>query len=176
MRLPATIILLAALNALAAPPAHAESLYKCDAKGAVTIQSDPCPSGSTQVWQRDATPEPGPTPEEISARAALASAEAQRLAEQAHLDEQERIKELLRRDDEARLRADETAGNARPERKSECTMAHEFSDAANAKDWLMLSQSQRDRIRDWVIDKCRDPRGNPINPVEPPTDAPAVTL
>lgn len=168
------LFLLATSAAGMALPVAAESLYKCDAKGAVTIQSDPCPSGSTQVWQRDATPDPGPSAEVISARAALASAEAERLAESARLAEQERIKELLRRDDEARRRADEAAGNVRPERKSDCTLAHDFSDAANAKDWLMLSQSQRDRIREWVIEQCRDPRGNPIDP--PKEEAPAVNL
>jgi hypothetical protein len=143
--------------------AAAESLYKCDAAGAVTIQSEPCPKGSTQVWQRDATPEAGPSAEELAARAALAAAEAQRLAESARAAEQERIAELLRRDDEARLRAAEASGSARPERKSECTQAHEFADAANAKEWLNLSETQRDRLRNWVIELCKDPLGRPLD-------------
>lgn len=144
------------------PAAAAESLYKCDAQGAVTIQSEPCPRGSTQVWRRDATPETGPSPEELAARAALAAAEAERLAESARLAEQQRIAELLRRDDEARLRAAEVSGNVRPERKSECTLAHEFADAANAKEWLNLSQTQRNRLRNWVIEQCKDPLGRPL--------------
>ncbi|KFN50151.1 hypothetical protein P873_07900, partial [Arenimonas composti TR7-09 = DSM 18010] len=61
------------------------TLYKCDAGGAITIQSDPCPRGAVEVWRRDATPEAGPTPEELAARAALAQAQAQRAAEEARL-------------------------------------------------------------------------------------------
>src|SRR5687767_5673147 len=98
MRLVSVALVLFAVAA----PAAAESLYKCDTDGAVTIQSEPCPRGSTQVWKRDVTPEAGPTPEEIAAKAALAAAEAQRLAEQARLAQQARIDELVRRDDEAR--------------------------------------------------------------------------
>ena len=150
-----------------ASPAFAESLYKCDTDGAVTIQSEPCPRGSTQVWKRDVTPEQGPSAEELSARAALAAAEAQRLAEQSRLAEQARIDELVRRDDEARARAAE--GTARtPARKSECTLAHEFADAANAKEWLNLSETQRARLRTWVIEACRDPRGNVREPQRDP--------
>jgi hypothetical protein len=156
----------------AAAPVRAESLYKCDADGAVTIQSEPCPKGSTQVWMRETTPDPGPTAEELAAKAALAAAEAQQLAERARLAEQERIAELLRRDDEARLRAAEAEGGKRPERKSGCTLAHEFQDAALAKEWLNLSQTQRDRLRAWVIEQCKDPLGRPL---DAPT-APAVTL
>jgi hypothetical protein len=163
MRMSRSVIL---LLLVLSPLAAAESLYKCDANGAITIQSDPCPSGSTEVWRRDATPEAGPSAEELAARAALAAAEAQRLAESARLAEQQRIAELLRRDDEIRLRAAEASGSGsdsvRPERKSECTQAHEFSDAAHAKEWLNLSQTQRDRLRSWVIEQCKDPRGRPV--------------
>lgn len=176
-------IAFAVFAAVAAAPAVAGELYKCDADGAVTIQSEPCPRGSTQVWKRDATPEPGPTPEELAAKAALAQAEAQRIAEQARLAEQARIDELVRRDDEARARAAEASGRI-PPRKSDCTLAHEFADAANAKEWLNLSETQRSRIRNWVIEQCRDPRGNIEQPARPspteplPEGAPAdpVTL
>ena len=177
MRLVSVALVLFAVAA----PAAAESLYKCDTDGAVTIQSEPCPRGSTQVWKRDVTPEAGPTPEEISAKAALAAAEAQRLAEQARLAQQARIDELVRRDDEARARVAESEGRI-PPRKSECTLAHEFADAANAKEWLNLSETQRSRLRTWVIEQCRDPRGNIEQPAPPPAlapeDAPAepVTL
>lgn len=156
---------------LAGSPAAAGTLYKCDAAGTVTIQSEPCPKGATTVWQRDATPEPGPSPEEIAAKAALARAEADRIAEQARLAQQERIDELIRRDDEARARAAEASGRI-PPRKSDCTLAHEFADAANAKAWLNLSRTQRDRLRAWVIDQCRDPIGNPLPEATP---APATT-
>lgn len=159
-------------TAAIASPAFAESLYKCDTDGAVTIQSEPCPRGSTQVWKRDVTPEQGPSAEELSARAALAAAEAQRLAEQSRLAEQARIDDLVRRDDEARARAAESTGRI-PPRKSECTLAHEFADAANAKEWLNLSETQRARLRTWVIEECRDPRGNLREPQRDP--APEAT-
>lgn len=160
-------LLLPVALALQAAPVAAESLYKCDAGGAITIQSEPCPRGATQVWQRETTPEPGPSAEELAARAALAAAEAERDAEQARLARQARIEELLLRDEEARARAADPAG-ARPERKSECTLAHEFADAANAKEWLSLSETQRARLRNWVIDQCRDPIGNPTETPAPP--------
>ena len=49
------------LLAAAAPVAAADTaeLFKCvDAVGVTSIQSEPCAKGSTQVWRRDATPEP----------------------------------------------------------------------------------------------------------------------
>ena len=53
---------------LVAPVADAGLLYKCSsAKGAVTIQSDPCPTGSTEIWQRDSTPAPQPTLQQVVA-------------------------------------------------------------------------------------------------------------
>ena len=166
---PARVLLFALPVALLLPaaPAAAESLYKCDAGGAITIQSDPCPRGATQVWQRETTPDPGPSAEELAARAALATAEAERDAEQARLARQARIEELLLRDEESRARAAE-AGGERPARKSGCTLAHEFADAANAKEWLNLSETQRARLRNWVIDECRDPIGNPTEAPAPP--------
>ena len=57
------------LLAAAAPVAAADTaeLFKCvDAVGVTSIQSEPCAKGSTQVWRRDATPEPPPTPEQAA--------------------------------------------------------------------------------------------------------------
>jgi hypothetical protein len=149
-------ILLLAL-VLAAPAARADALYKCtDAAGAVSIQSSPCPKGSTQVWKREATPDPEPTPEQLAARAALAEAEAQRAAELAREAEAARLADEVEREAEARRLADEAAG-IRPERKSECTLAHDFADAVAAKPWLELGEYQQRRLREWVIEQCRDP-------------------
>lgn len=142
---------------LVAPAARAEALYKCtDAAGAVSIQSNPCPKGSTQVWKREATPDPEPTPEQLAARAALAEAEAQRAAEQERQAEAARLAEEAEREAEAKRLADEAAG-IRPERKSECTLAHDFADAVAAKPWLELGDFQQRRLREWVIEQCRDP-------------------
>ena len=137
--------------------ACAEALYKCtDTAGAVSIQSSPCPKGSTQVWKREANPDPEPTPEQLAARAALAEAEAQRAAELAREAEAARLAEAAEREAEAKRLADEAAG-IRPERKSECTLAHDFADAVAAKPWLELGEFQQRRLREWVIEQCRDP-------------------
>ena len=136
-----------------AAPAAAESLYKCiDAQGAVSILSHPCPAGSTQVWKRDATPEPGPSVEELAARAALAEAEARRAAEEARLAEAARLAEVQRREAEAKALAEEASGS--PRIKSECTKAHEFSEAALEKDWLRLTEAQQAELRAWVVAQC----------------------
>lgn len=58
---------------LVAPVADAGMLYKCSsAKGAVTIQSDPCPTGSTEIWKRDSTPAPQATLQQVVANSAQA--------------------------------------------------------------------------------------------------------
>jgi hypothetical protein len=155
--------LLPLLLLLAAPAVSAQSLYKCDAKGAITIQSDPCPAGSTEVWRRDATPETSPTQEQLSARAELAQAEADRAAEQARVAEQARLADEARRAAEARARSEAAA--TPPARKSECTLAHEFSEAVDAKPWLQISDAQRTRLRDWVAGQCRNPDGSVASPV-----------
>lgn len=149
------ILLIALL--LASPIAAAEALYKCtDPKGAVSIQSEPCAQGSTQVWKREATPDPSPTPEELAARAALAQAESDRIAETARLAQERRMAAQARLDDEKRLR--EAVASAIPtERKSECTKAHDFNDTAAQLAWLELTQLQRERMKRWVIEQCRDP-------------------
>lgn len=133
-----------------AMPVAAESLYKCtDPQGAVTIQSAPCPAGSTQVWRRDATPEPPPSAEELAARAALAEAQAREAAEAA------RAAELQARAEEARLAREAQAAQAEPQRiKSECTRAHEFQQAALEKEFLRLTEAQQAELRAWVVATC----------------------
>jgi multidrug efflux pump subunit AcrA (membrane-fusion protein) len=158
-RLPALALL------LLAPLAQAEALYKCtDAKGAVSIQSEPCARGSTQVWKRDAAPEAGPTPEQLAARAQLAQAQADQAAQAARLAEEQRQAAQAQREAEAKAQA-EAAARGTPERKSECTLAHEFNDAVAAKPWLEMTQAQSERIKRWVVDLCRDPDA-PV-PAEP---------
>ena len=64
--------------------------------------------------------------------------------------------EAAEREAEAKRLAEEAAG-IRPERKSECTLAHDFADAVAAKPWLELGEFQQRRLREWVIEQCRDP-------------------
>lgn len=150
-------ILLAAML-VASPLAAAEALYKCtDAKGFVSIQSEPCAKGSTQVWKREATPDPAPSPEEMAARAALAQAEAERIAETARLAEERRLAAQARIDEDKRLREAVADAVAPPPRKSECTKAHDFNDLAQQLAWLELTQLQRERMQRWVVEQCRDP-------------------
>ncbi len=149
------ILLIALL--LVSPMAAAEALYKCtDPQGAVSIQSEPCAKGSSEVWKREATPDPEPSQEEWAARTALAQAEAQRIAETARLAEQRRLDAQARIDDDKRLR-EAVASAVPPPRKSECTKAHDFNDLAGQLAWLELTQAQREGIKRWVVVTCRDP-------------------
>ena len=95
------LLLSAGLAALClAPPARAEALYRCeDGKGAVSIQSEPCPKGMTQVWKRETAPDPEPTPEARAAQAAAAEAEVQRQEEAARLARLESLAERLQREE-----------------------------------------------------------------------------
>ncbi|KAA2283964.1 hypothetical protein [Arenimonas fontis] len=140
---------LTCLVLLGAVPAAspAASLYKCEGeKGAVSIQHEPCPRGTRQVWKREVRPEPEPGPEELAARAA-AQAEAERAAEQARRQAQAEA--------EAQAREQE---RRREERKSQCHLAHDFQDQALAlDDILVLGEAQKQRLRDWVVETCRDP-------------------
>ena len=144
---------------LATTPVLAESLYKCtDAAGAVSIQSEACPKGSTQVWKRDASPDPEPSPEALAALAAQAQAQANEAAETARLAEERRLAEQARREEDARIRAAVAEASPPPARKSDCTLAHDFSDTASAnQSWLDLNQAQREAVKRWVVEQCRDP-------------------
>lgn len=157
-RLP-TVVLFGLAVLLCPHAARAESLYKCTGeKGAVSIQSEPCPKGMTQVWKRDTAPDPEPSPEERAAQAAAAEAEALRAAEADRLATLEQLAERLAREDQSRRDA-AAAPAAAPPTKSECTRAHDFQDATRDMPWLELTQTQRERIRSWVVRTCRDPDG-----------------
>jgi hypothetical protein len=147
------VAVLAALL-MASVGVQASTLYKCaSANGVDSIQSDPCPKGSTQVWKRDATPEAPPTPEQMAAQQARRDREA------------------------ADARAlSQVAGTARPDPvamapptpapivavpvvenpKGPCRRAHEFSADVRAKDWLEMRDDQLRRLDDWVAGECRE--------------------
>lgn len=148
--------------ALAAPSAvqAAEKtyLYKCsDPAGVISIQSDPCAKGSTEVWKRDTAPEPTPTPEQ------KAQAEAKRQRDQ------QTVRELSEEVDR-RLRPKpkpEPAPEPEPEKKAEaapsdrCTQAQDFAGQLRGKQWLGLSEEQMQRVYGWVSEQCKP---------EPPAD------
>jgi hypothetical protein len=63
------------------PSASSAALYKCvDAAGHQSFQSQPCASGATQAWVRDATPEAEPSPAERRRRARAESSSPGRAA------------------------------------------------------------------------------------------------
>jgi hypothetical protein len=67
------------------PSATPNALYKCvDAAGHQSFQSQPCASGTTQAWVRDATPEPEPSPEERRRRARVEQREQRQVAASAY--------------------------------------------------------------------------------------------
>lgn len=150
------VLVLASLL-LATVGAQASTLYRCmSPTGVDSIQSDPCPKGTTQVWKRDATPELPPSPEKIAAQQARREQEA------------------------ADARAlSQVAGTARPvpvtvappppapvvvapvasveTPKGPCRRAHEFSADVRAKGWLEMRDDQLRRLDDWVAGECREP-------------------
>ncbi len=163
MRLSSSCLLVLLLLAPVSAPRAEATLYRCESPTTGTsIQSDPCPKGSTEVWRRAATPEPTPTPEELAARAAAAQAEADRIAAEARLAEEARQAAAAAR--QAELARQAAAGSEPAPTRSECTKAHEFNDAALAKPWLRLSDAQKLELKNWVIEQCRDP-GVPVEDV-----------
>ena len=138
--------------------AAAETLDKCQsANGETSVQSKPCPKGSTQVWRRDATPDPVPTPEQLQA------------AEQRRQQDTQNAKALSVIAGTAPPEAkpappppppkapEPVADDNRP--KGPCRRAHEFADAIRANNaWLEMRDDQLYRLDGWVVEQCREAR------------------
>jgi len=145
------------LSLFAASPAWSSSLYRCvAADGAESIQSDPCPKGSKQVWKRDATPQTAPTPEQVAAlqaRREREAADAQALARMAGTS-----REVPPPAPVAPVVPVATPVESAPEMpKGPCRRAHEFADAVRGKDWLEMRDDQLRRLDDWVAGQCQPP-------------------
>lgn len=144
------LLLLAAAPAAAADKAE---LFKCvDGAGVTSIQSAPCAKGSTQVWRRDATPEPAPTPEQA------AQAQARRERDQRAVRElSEEVERKLKppapkpppREDAP------VADAATPDAPDRCEQAQEFAAQLREKSWLDLSDDQVRRLYAWVGTQCQ---------------------
>ena len=142
---------------LLASIAHAANgvLYRCaGANAAVSIQSEPCPQGTTQVWKHDTIPDPALTSEQ------LAAAEARR-----------------QKDTEAARTLSLMAGTTRETPpvpvappppviatpviaeppKGPCRTAHELADSIRDKPWLEMTDNQLRRLDDWIAQQCADP-------------------
>ena len=146
------------LLAAAAPVAAAETaeLFKCvDAAGVTSIQSEPCAKGSTQVWRRDATPEPEPTPEQ-AAQAQARRERDQRAVRELSADLQRTLKP---RPTPAPATTAATAGAtdaATPASAADrCVVAQEFAAQLRDKTWLALSDDQVQRLYAWVARECQ---------------------
>ena len=149
---PAAVLLAWSLPAAAAGKAE---LFKCvDGAGVTSIQSAPCAKGSTQVWRRDATPEPAPTPEQA------AQAQARRERDQRAVRElSEEVERKLKppAPESQATEREETAEAAAPAEAApdRCQQAQEFSAQVNDKRWLDLSDDQVRRLYAWVANECK---------------------
>lgn len=136
-------------------PAWSSSLYRClGADGNESIQSEPCPKGSKQVWKRDATPQADLTPEQI------ATLQARRDREAADARALARTAGTLRETPPVAAPPPPVAAPVveTPESpKGPCRRAHEFADAVRAKDWLEMRDDQLRRMDDWVAGQCQPP-------------------
>lgn len=144
---------------LSAPTALAgeNALYKCvSVGGVVSIQSDRCPSGSTQAWRRDATPEPTPTPEQA------AQAEAKRQRDQQTVRElSEGLEKKLQPVPSAPATPVATAAAPSPASEQAaidaCQAAQTFASSIREKEWLGLTEDQIRRLYTWVSEQCKTP-------------------
>jgi hypothetical protein len=160
--------LLAAATMLAAPVAGAaanknNALYKCvDGAGVTSIQSYPCPAGSTQAWRRDAPSEPAMTPEQA------AQADAKRIRDQQTVRELSAIvdKKLQVASGAAPAPTPEPApvlAEVDPQAAREaasvdaCQGAQAFAASVREKSWLGLSEEQVRRVYGWVAEQCKLP-------------------
>lgn len=139
---------------LAGPAQAADKnlLFKCQgADGTISIQSGPCAKGSTEVWRRDATAEPPPTPEQ------RAQADAKRLRDQ------QTVRELSEEVERKLKPKPEPEASAAPDRKTvdvsaapdRCEQAQEFAGKLRDKQWLDLSEDQTRRVYAWVAEQCK---------------------
>lgn len=149
---------LASAQAAAADKAE---LFKCvDAAGVTSIQSAPCAKGSTQVWRREAAPEPPPTPEQ-AAQAEARRERDQRTVRELSAEVERKLKPAPPRDEpksEPAPAPDQDA--APPDAPDRCAQAQEFAAQLREKQWLGLSDDQVRRLYGWVATQCQ--------PVVPP--------
>ena len=162
------------LPSLAAAQAT-EVLHKCvDAKGVTSIQANPCPKTSTEVWKRDAQTEPKQTPADIAA-----AREREARARQEVIVQSEELQRKLDAQVAPAPPASPTpgshlAGSTNPREGSQlapvaveeppmpqavtvdnCQAAQAFATAVREKTWIGLTDDQMKRVFGWVADQCR---------------------
>jgi hypothetical protein len=145
-------LLVAAL--LLAPPAAADTLYKCvDAQGLTTIQQAPCARGTTQVWARDTAPEPPPTPEQVAAAQARAEAQAQERA-RTEAEAQAARDAAAREAQQAAAAPPPLAPPPAPAAPDPCDDAKALAARLRNMPWLGLDDAQMQRLYGWVSQQC----------------------
>ena len=153
---PFALVALALLCASVPMTATANELFKCvDAAGVISIQSDPCPRGSTEAWRRSATPEPKPTPEQ------QAQVEARRQRDQQTVRELSDIVDRKFRGATepapVPISAPSAVGDTLATAPRPCEAAQTFAASVRDKEWLVLTEEQVRRIYGWVAEQCKLP-------------------
>lgn len=146
------------LSLLAIGDASAETLYKCQsASGETSVQSKPCPKGSTQVWRRDASPDPQPTPEQLQQAEARRQQDTQNAKALSVIAGTAPVEAKPAPPPPPPKPEPVAADDNRP--KGPCRRAHEFADAIRANDsWLEMRDDQLFRLDAWVAEQCRAAR------------------
>lgn len=145
--------LLSLLCCVAVPAWADDVLYKCiDGKGAVSIQSAPCPTGSKQAWKRDANappptgtlPVPTPKPPSLSAPPPNRPPAVQSMPP-------------------ARMPPppEPAAAGGPPAVPAPDPCSHAQDVAAQLRDmpWLELTSEQQQRLLNWLMQQCRPAAG-----------------
>ena len=175
----ATLALALAACALALPAAAAAEetkvLHKCvDAKNVTSIQANPCPKGSTEVWKRDAQTEPKQTPADIAAAREREARNQAEVAQQSAELERRLQAPVAPAPPPSPTPGSHLAGATNPPEGSQlapvaveeppmpqavtidnCQAAQAFASAVREKSWLGLTDDQLKRVYGWVADQCR---------------------
>ena len=138
--------LLGLLCCVAAPAWADDVLYKCiDGKGAVSIQSAPCPTGSKQAWKRDAAAPPSTiSPPTTKPKPPLSAPPARPPPVAAPARPQQPAPAI-------------TPPGEPPATPAPDPCSHAQDVAAQLRDmpWLELTNEQQQRLLNWVIEQCR---------------------
>ena len=155
----------------AAVPAYADDvLYKCvDGKGAVSIQSSPCPKTSREVWKRDtaamaAAVGSAPAQAPVTAPPIRAGQPPRPPGDAAHAGPPgapppprpapPNERSLAPASVES-LAPIQPASPAPPPVPDPCDHAKDLAAQLRDMSWLELSNDQQQRLLSWVIEQCR---------------------
>lgn len=149
-------LLVAAGYAPIASGANKTELFKCsDAAGAISIQSDPCAKGSTQVWRRDAAAEPAPTPEQAAKAQARRARDERAVRELSEEVERRLHPEPLAPVKEAEATTADPVAAETVSGPNRCEKAQDLARELRGMPWLELSADQSRRLHAWVATECQ---------------------